>query len=222
MDTGDGSHPNGNGSADPKAVSAASVPPAGSSGQPPELLVVADTDQAMNPPGGGAAADTPVSAAPTDVPRDANGRVLPGHSLNLKGKPKGIPNRNTQLSRGYDAFRANPELCKIALQKYKIRIRGLKAEQLLVTLAFAKSIVDGDDSLLRWIGDRVYADPTPPAAVGPLIDASDKSQHHHHTETHVRIGEHLGDPGTRSAVADLTERLAARGAFSGSPGHVRE
>ncbi len=126
----------------------------------------------------------PVSASPTDAPAGApeplvvvdddardpkTGRMKPGKTLNPKGRPPGIVNRNTQLNRGFDAFRANPELCKEALKKYKIKIRGLKSEALLITLAFAKAIIDKDDTLLKWCGEHAYLSMTP-AAAGIVIN----------------------------------------------------
>jgi hypothetical protein len=150
MDASTGANKNGNGHhvPDPSVLPSAVVVP---SGAPVTSAIAA-----------------PEAGAPA-VERDEHGRIKPGKSLNPKGRAPGVVSRNTQLNRGFEAFRANPELCKIALKKYSIRIRGLKAESLLITLAFAKSIIDKDDSLLKWCGEHAYLSMTP-AAAGIVIN----------------------------------------------------
>ena len=75
MDASDGGDLKGNGSV-PLPVSLPSTSPAGGEGITPEPLVVVDTSPARDP---------------------KNGRILPGHSGNPKGRRPGIPNRNQEL-----------------------------------------------------------------------------------------------------------------------------
>jgi len=207
MDASDGATKNGNGHADslpvslPSAAAAPSGAPVGpSNGEAP------------------AGAPEPLVVVDEDV-RDEHGKIKNGKTLNPKGRPPGIVNRNTQLNRGFEAFRANPELCKEALKKYKIRIRGLKAESLLITLAFAKSIVDKDDSLLRWCGEHAYLSMTP-AAAGIVINNNPSAiAATISSDTHVNVAKLIADGKGREAVAGIAERLAACGAFPGRNGN---
>ncbi len=133
-----------------------------------------------------------------DPPRTKDGKFRPGQSGNPKGRPPGTPNLNNEICRAAKSF-------KLGDKSY-------------MYLVLAKALQDVEYAKL--VIPRLFADATEGK---PLIDASDNSQeHHHHTETHVRIGEHLSDASTRDAVAQLTERLAARGAFTGEPRHVRQ
>ena len=200
MDAGSGSHPSGNGSSVPKADSPKSDTPAGSDGHPPELLVVVDPlNPIMDPPGGGAAADTPVSAAPTDVPRDEKGRVKKGHSLNPKGRTPGIPNRNAELH------------------------RLVTSRELSWCWKRAKEMArKGDTSFLRYLLDKVVLDQSP-ATAGIVINASASASAHASVETtttnlHDRLAEFGADPKVADDVADLALRLAARGRHSVRPG----
>jgi hypothetical protein len=206
MDASDGANKNGNGHADPAPASlpsAAAAPlgapvsssPAEAQAGAPEPLVVVDDDV-----------------------RDDKGRMKPGRTLNPKGRPPGIVNRNTQLNRGFEAFRANPELCKEALKKYKIRIRGLKAEQLLITLAFAKAIIDKDDSLLKWCGEHAYVTMTPAAAGIVINNNPSASATAHSTARHDRF-EELRDTGIRDSFCDLADRIAERRRNAVAPGN---
>jgi hypothetical protein len=204
MDASDGANKNnGNGHANPVPVSLPSAAAA-----PPGAPV------ASAPPAPEAGAPEPLIV----VDRDEKGRIKKG-ALNPKGRPPGIVNRNTQLNRGFDAFRANPELVKEALKKYKIRISGLKAEALLIALAFAKSIIDKDDSLLKWCGEHAYLSMTP-AAAGIVINNSPMaSAAAISSDTHVNVAKLIADGKGREAVAGIAERLAACGAFPGRNGN---
>jgi hypothetical protein len=213
MDASDGSTHHGNGHADPapeslpSAVAAPSGAPVASASPAPE-----------------AGAPEPLIVVDTDV-RDEKGRMKPGRTLNPKGRPPGIVNRNTQLNRGFEAFRANPELCKEALKKYKIRIRNLKAEQLLITLAFAKSIIDKDDSLLKWCGEHAYLGMTP-AAAGIVINntpqATAAATAAAHNESYGNARKLLADEAGRELLARCAERLASGSVDAGTPRHVRQ
>lgn len=149
----------------------------------------------------------PVSASPLageppagspDAIRDEKGRIKKGKSGNPKGRPPGTPNMNTELCRAVKAWKLG--------------------DRTWLNLLLAKCL--NDVKYARLVLPTLLANATPAT---PLIDASDHSQeHNHHSETNVRIGEHLSDEGTRNAVAQLTERLAARGAFTGEPRHVRQ
>jgi hypothetical protein len=204
MDASDGANKNGNGHADPEPVSLPSAAAA-----PPGAPV-------SSPEGAPAGAPEPLIV----VDRDEHGRIKPGRSLNPAGRKPGIVNRNTQLNRGFDAFRANPELCKAALKTYKIKIRGLKAEQLLITLAFAKAIIDKDDSLLKWCGEHAYITMTP-AAAGIVINNSPQAYAAAtaSSDTHVNVAKLIADGKGREAIAGIAERLAACGAFPGRNGN---
>lgn len=127
MDAGNGSHPKGNGSADPTAALPPSSPPAGCSGQSPEPLVVVDRDP-------------------------KTGRILPGHSLNPKGRPKGIPNRNDEL------------------------VKILTSTQLREAWVLAKARAKrGDIRLMEFLLDRVLLKQTPEAA-GIAINVNQSNQ----------------------------------------------
>jgi hypothetical protein len=156
--------------------------------------------------------------------RDEKGRLLPGQVLNPAGKPKGIANRNTQLDRAFDAFRASPKLCATALKRYGIELKDQGAEGALLLLAFAKSIVDRDDSLLKWCGEKLYLDQSP-AAAGIVINASANATSQSSNETNVYPSQFerlLGDGQGRDALAVLAQRAAACGLFSGDARHVRQ
>jgi hypothetical protein len=205
MDASTVANKNGNGHADPEPVvlpSAAAAP----SGAPVPGAIPA-----------------PVAGTLEDARDPVTGKIRPGKSLNPKGRPPGIVNRNVQLNRGFEAFRASPELVRVALSKYRIRIRGLKAEALLITLAFARAIVDKDDSLLRWCGEHAYLTMTP-AAAGIVINNNPQASAGAHSshDSHVNVAKLLADAGGRDTLAQFAERLAACGAYSGESRHVRQ
>ena len=179
MDTGEGSNTGNGHSADPTPTPPQSTSPAGGNGQSPEPLVVVDLPAAKS------------------VRDPKTGRILPGHSLNPKGRLPGIPNRNAELVK---------VLCTTEIRE-------------AWKLAKARA-AKGETALMEFMLDRAFLKQTPEAA-GIAINVN-QANHQIQTETNVHIGEHLSDPGTRDAVAQLTERLAARGAFTGEPRHVRQ
>jgi len=209
MDASEGSkhHGNGNGSSKPDHPVSPSLPSA--------VAALSGAPVSSSPAEAPAGAPEPLVV----VDRDEHGKIKKGRSLNPKGRPPGIVNRNTQLNRGFETFRANPELCKLALKKYKIRTRGMKADELLVTLAFAMWIVDGDPSMVKWCGERVYLTLTPEAAGivinnNPMANASTIS-----SDSHVNVEKLIADGKGREAIAGIAERLAACGAFPGRNGN---
>lgn len=208
MDASAGATSNGNGHAVPDPVSLPSA--VGPEGAP------------VVPAPAAAAAGAPAGADPARDPK--TGRIKPGHSLNPNGRQPGIPNRNTQLNKGFEAFKAQPELCKKALSKYGIRIRGMKAEALLVTLAFARAIVDGDVALLEWCGERAYVKLTPEAA-GIVINNNPQAHAGAQANPTVNYGnarQLLADEAGRELLARCAERLASGGLDTGAPRHVRQ
>lgn len=176
MDASDGDNHKGNGSV-PMPVSLPSTSPASGHGQSPEPLVVVDS--------------------PARDPK--TGRVLPGHSLNPKGRRPGIPNRNAEL------------------------VKVLNTTEIREAWKLAKSrAAKGETALMEFMLDRAFLKQTPEAA-GIAINVNQaNSQTNNHSETHVRIGELLRDGEGRDALARLTERAAACGAFTGEPRHVRQ
>jgi len=128
------------------------------------------------------------------VDRDPiTGRFPKGKSGNPKGRTPGIPNKNTEF------------------------LRLLTSKELRHVWATAKKLAaKGDVGLMQFLLERALIKLTPEAA-GIVIN-NNPTATTHHNETHVRIGEHLADPKTRDAVAQLTERLGDRGVFSGGNG----
>jgi hypothetical protein len=178
MDAGSDLHSNGNGHADPSAALPSSTPPTNGQGaHAPEPLVVVD-----------------------GPPRDSKGRILPGHSLNPKGKPKGIPNRNAEL------------------------VRILNTTELREAWTLAKAQAKkGDSALMQFMLDRVLLKQTPEAA-GLVLNVNQSNQETHN-QTNVRIEQYdrlLGDGQGRDLLAALAQRAAACGAFSGDARHVRQ
>lgn len=149
-----------------------------------------------SPPAGGDGLPPEPLVVVDDAPRGKDGKFRAGKSGNPKGRPPGTPNLNNEICRAAKAFKLG--------------------DKTYMFLLLAKSLQDPEYAKL--VVPRLFADATEGK---PLIDASDNSQHHH-SENHVSIGEHLADASTRDAVAQLTERLAARGAFAGEPRHVRQ
>ena len=144
---------------------------------------------------GAPAAVPPANGASAEVPgRGANGRFRKGESGNKRGRPPGIPNLNDALVKAVKQWRLG--------------------DRTWLNAILTKALTDPD--LARVVLDKILVNATP---AGPAISIKNS---HHSQETHVRIGEHLGDPAVRDAVADLTQRLAARGAWAGTNGHVRE
>lgn len=193
MDVGQGKQ-NGNGhAAEPEPLQ---LPSAGGT-KPPSGESQAPQGPALPGAPASASAAPPAVEKPASTPppkRDPKGRLLPGQKLNPKGENGGIPHLNRELVAAAKAFHLG--------------------DKSYLQLLLAKSLQD--PRYAEMVIPRILASVTAP---GPLIDASDKSQHHY-TENYVRIGEHLADPGTRDALALLAERLGARGVFSGGDGHV--
>ena len=172
MDTGEGAKNNGNGKHVPDSGSPPSITSAGGNGHPPEPLVVVD--------------------------RDEKGRILPGRSLNPKGRAKGIPNRNSELVK------------LVNTRELSWCWRTAKAQ--------AKK---GDTSFLRYLLDKTLLEQSP-ASAGIVINASASAQASAEASStsnfHDRL-EELRDPGVLAGVGDLLDRLAARRGITGAPRH---
>jgi hypothetical protein len=146
------------------------------------------------------AAEAQAGTPPTRKP---NGQFVGGKSGNPAGKPKGIPNRNTQLLRELGKF----------------EIEGKSYERLLLEVSLLRAKA-GDSTLAVELMRRTYVTITPEAA-GLVLNVNQSNQQVQQ-ETNVQVGERLGHEGTRRAVALLTEQLALGGAFSGEPRNVRQ
>ena len=173
MDASDGGDHNGNGSVS-LPVSLPSTSPAGGHGQSPEPLVVVET-----PP-----------AKPLRDPK--TGRILPGRSLNPKGRLPGIPNRNQELVK------------LVNTRELSWCWRTAKAQ--------AKK---GDNALLQFLLARTLLEQSPTSA-GIVINATASAQAtvENTTEIHDRL-EELRDPAVRDAFCDLVDRLEARNRNAG-------
>jgi hypothetical protein len=134
------------------------------------------------------------AAAP--APRDPKGRFQKGQSGNPKGRAPGIPNLNDELVR--------------AVKRYRL------GEKNWLQAILTRALQDPD--LAKVVLDKVLVNATP---AGPAISIRNSNEQTHQ-ESHVQIGEHLGDPAVRNLVAELTQRLGDRGAFAGANGHARE
>lgn len=134
---------------------------------------------------------------PTDPVRDEKGRIKKGHSLNPKGRQPGIPNLNNELNK--------------AIKQFKIGDRSF------LYLILAKSLQDVE--YFKLIHSKILAEATPPAAASGVNIHNSLGQTNVQAETNVRLIDHLRDPGVRDTVADLVDKLQARGAFSGSARH---
>jgi len=96
-------------------------------------------------------------------------------------------------------------------------VKLIKTKELrkILKLAMLMASKRHDPRLLELLLDRVFVKQTPETA-GLTVQVNNQ---HQLTENHVRIGEHLADVGTRDALAQLAERLQARGVFAGGNGH---
>lgn len=182
MDTGGTSTNNGNGKHDPEQVPAPStdavpkgapVEPSGaaevSAGNPlaPEPLVVIDRDP---------------------VARQKDGKLKKGVVLNPRGRPPGVPNRNTEL---YKLF-TSKEIAKVK------------------ALAFAQA-KKGDNKLLEFLLDRILLRLTPESA-GVVVNVSQTNEQNVSLQQtfEQEFVEELKDPGVRAAFSDLVNQRAER------------
>ena len=171
MDTGEGSNTGNGHSADPTPTPPQSTSPAGGSGESAVPLVVVDTSPARDP---------------------KNGRILPGHSGNPKGRKPGIPNRNSEL------------------------VKLVNTRELAWCWRTAKAQAKkGDNALLQFLLARTLLEQSPTSA-GIVINATASAQAtvENTTEIHDRL-EELRDPAVRDAFCDLVDRLEARNRNAG-------
>lgn len=150
------------------------------------------------PDPGGPAGTSPVVEAPAGTGRDKLGRFQHGTSGNPSGRPPGIPNRNTEF------------------------VKLLNTRELRAVWKLAKQQArKGDTGLLMFLLERGLIKQSPEAAGLTVQIQQTNQQHQTHQETHVKYGAHLEDPAVRGALADVAQRLADRGGFTGGNGDAR-
>lgn len=154
---------------------------------------------------------------PAGVVRDERGRVVKGAAvLNPKGRPAGVPNRNTPFLRMLDRWKADPSLQKAIAKRLGIESDGKSFDQVSAEIALVQA-AGGQNELLIEIFKRRFIAVTPESA-GFVLNVNQTNQQNH-TETYVGIADLLADEGARAGLADLAERFAARGIFAGDNGY---
>ena len=121
--------------------------------------------------------------------------------------PKHVPNRNWKLLQEAKRFKSKD---------------GKSFERMILEIAVAEAI-KGHPSLLTEMISRMYCAITPESTGIKLAPGNQNSvRQPEDREGGNRLSDHLGDAGTREAVAQLVERLAPRLALPGGNGNLRK